>query len=299
LQLLCARETKLHPAEPAIRGLWQIFREELRCAKARLVDETSDPDEAIHEARRSLKKVRSILKLLRPGLGDRYARENSRLGDIGGRLSPFRDGAALLETFDDLHRNYADRARPEVFRAVRAGLAGLKRELEEAENLSELRRQAARDLTPGRPWPLGSNDLAAVMPGLEESWSKAKKALARVRKEACPENFHALRKRVKTHRYQLMVLADAVPAHGCEKTLRKLDQWLGDAHNLAVMAERIAKDPLHFGAEEHVHAMLRLIGKRQNRLQEKSLARAEKLYGSKPKSFISSASRGRERPERA
>ena len=44
------------------------------------------------------------------------------------------------------------------------------------------------------------------------------------------------------------------------------------------MAERISKDPLRFGAEENVQAMLGLIEQRQNALQKKSLASADKLY---------------------
>ena len=81
----------------------------------------NDRDEAIHEARKSIKKVRALLRLVSAELGGTYPRENARLRDIARRLSEFRDAFAIIETFDDLKKKYKDETRNKL-QSVRAGL---------------------------------------------------------------------------------------------------------------------------------------------------------------------------------
>ena len=66
-------------ADPA-DALRAAVREQLDDAVRRLRDDRGDdPAEAVHEARKDLKKARSLLRLARPGLpGDVYRRENAR-----------------------------------------------------------------------------------------------------------------------------------------------------------------------------------------------------------------------------
>src|SRR5437660_612910 len=60
-------------------------------------------DEAIHDARKRLKKVRAYLRLLRPVLGSRvYRRENAAIRDAAQPLTEIRDAKILVETLDKL-----------------------------------------------------------------------------------------------------------------------------------------------------------------------------------------------------
>src|ERR1041384_5148276 len=62
-----------------------------------------DPDEATHDARKRTKKLRALLRLVRPELGDDvYRRENRALRDASRRLSGVRDAWVLVEALDDL-----------------------------------------------------------------------------------------------------------------------------------------------------------------------------------------------------
>jgi CHAD domain-containing protein len=66
------------------------------------------PDEAIHEARKSLKRARAALRLLRDGMTDAaYRRENARLRDAGHLLTPLRDAKSLIDALDSLQKRYA------------------------------------------------------------------------------------------------------------------------------------------------------------------------------------------------
>src|SRR5947207_13920260 len=81
---------RLTPDESIAGGLRRIVREEVDFAVAQLRkaqlrkagSRKEDPDsraESIHEARKSIKKLRGIVRLLMPGMGDAGKRENAAL----------------------------------------------------------------------------------------------------------------------------------------------------------------------------------------------------------------------------
>jgi len=249
-------------------NLRETFREEVRAARAQLAGGTADHDTAIHEARRCIKRARSALKLVRSALGERYARENARLRRIAGGLTAFRDAAAMIETFDELGCK--------GFQSVRAGLLGMKKEVESAADVAEAMRKAAKALTPGGEWPEDAASADAIKQGFRTAWQQGKKALRRVRRDPLPENFHDLRKRVKTYRFQLRFTGVD------DKRLNALDNWLGEAHNLTVLDQRIAEKPARFGREAPVAEFLRLIRERRELLEKRALTAGRKLYGGKP-----------------
>ena len=65
-------------------GIRRTAREELESAANQLEGRAgATRDEAIHEARKSIKKVRGVLRLMRPELGETYGAESARLDFIG------------------------------------------------------------------------------------------------------------------------------------------------------------------------------------------------------------------------
>src|SRR3954453_7178467 len=82
-------------------GLRRIARERIENALAELRGETdSSPEEAIHEARKDMKKLRAVLRLARDELGDDvYRRENACFRDAARKLSGVRDADVMLATF--------------------------------------------------------------------------------------------------------------------------------------------------------------------------------------------------------
>ena len=84
---------RLKKDEPVARGLERIVKEELRSATTHLnSDEHSD--KAIHEARKSIKKVRAILALIGDEIGADH--DVKRLKRAGRLLSPLRDADAMI-----------------------------------------------------------------------------------------------------------------------------------------------------------------------------------------------------------
>jgi CHAD domain-containing protein len=284
---------RLERDESVSDGLRRVIREELKSAAELLANGMNDnPDEAIHEARKSVKKVRAVLRMAYPDPDGAPSRENASLRDIAGRLSEFRDDAAIIETFDDLKKAHKPKRAPAGFRSVRAGLVRQLRHarnddvtavLHEASgNLLESRKRmkawAARDL----------NGYDALAPGLEKTYRRGRKALTRALRVRSPENLHELRKRVKDHWYHVRLLegiwSETMGAR--EKSLKDLETWLGEDHNLVVLSERLAAEPSKYGNKRDLESVLRSSRDWQTELRQKALPLAERVYEEKPGEFI-------------
>jgi hypothetical protein len=70
-----------------------------------------------------------------------------------------------------------------------------------------------------------------------------------------------------------------------EKSLKYLETWLGDDHNLAVLRERIVSEPALYGEQKDIDLIFDLIGKYQIDLRQQSLSLAERIYEEKPSAF--------------
>ncbi|MEA2297262.1 MAG: hypothetical protein QOF77_198, partial [Solirubrobacteraceae bacterium] len=86
-------------------------REELVTARALLREGfDEDPVDAVHEARKSIKKTRALLRLVRPGLPKRvYRSENRTLRDAARLISGARDADVMVETVEKLAERHLAR----------------------------------------------------------------------------------------------------------------------------------------------------------------------------------------------
>jgi CHAD domain-containing protein len=282
---------RLERDESVIAGLKRVVREEIDSAGTQLSgNRKATRDEAIHEARKSIKKVRALLRLVGAELGGDYPRENARLRDIGRRLSEFRDAFAIIATFDDLKRKYKGETLKKL-RSVRTGLVKKRNEAGREEDVEIVLDHAAAALGKAarrvKAWPLKTNGYAAIGPGIAETYRAGRAALARAREDPRPEHYHELRKRVKDHWYHIRFLeslwTDVMSAY--EKSLKDLETWLGNDHNLAVLRERIVAESAFYGQQKDIDLTLDLIDKYQKELRDQSLSLAERIYEEKPREF--------------
>jgi CHAD domain-containing protein len=253
-------------------------------------------DEAIHEARKSIKKTRALLKLMRMELGDCFDRDNLRLREIGQQLSEIRDAAAMLELFEPMAQDHAGDLPSKVFLAVSAELhRRKKRESSPARLRTVLPRMAtalrsiAKDT---RTWPLEKNGFGALEPGLRRTLKRGRDAMKVAQQTPEPDNFHQWRKRTKEHWYHVRLLeniwTDAIKKR--ESDLKELETLLGDDHNLSVLYEKIATDPTHFGGDG-VDAFLHLVTQDQEKLRKKALSIGTSIHEEKPRAVTAKLSR--------
>jgi CHAD domain-containing protein len=284
---------RLERAESVIQGLKRIVRQEMEAAAAPLLNRKNRTgkkrDEAIHEARKGVKKTRAVLRLVRAELGDIQAQENARLQDVSHRLSTFRDALVTVETLDDLKDKYKSETR-QKFRSVRAGLMKRRNETAQQEDAAVILQGAGAALRNMAKrvggWPLKTDGYAAIGPGFEETFRAGRKALGQVRKDPRAENFHDLRKKIKDHWYHVRLLEGPLAKMSAyEKKLKDLEDWLGDDHNLVVLRETIMSDPAAYGKPKDIELVLELIEKRQKKLRKRSISLARRVYDQNPRAF--------------
>lgn len=277
---------RLKSKESIPKGIKRIVHEEIASALGSLNGEASAAHGGpIHEARKSVKKIRGVLRLAQPELGRRYRSENLRLRDAARKLTDFRDAEALVEVFDSLTdgRGSFDSVRKALVRRKEQMLRGVKM-TEVFGGISDGLRAADKRV---EEWPLRKKGFAALVPGLEKTFRRGRRALAAVRKRPRPECFHAWRKRVKDHWYHTRLLESLWPdpMRARERSLKDLEGWLGDDHNLVLLRKEIAAQPEKYGGKREIDRLLARIDRRQKELRENALSLGGRLYGEKPRQF--------------
>ena len=285
------------------RNVRRIARKEVESAADLLrTARPNERDHAIHEARKSVKKVRALLRLVARPLGKTYRAENQHFRDIGRQLSHLRDAAALLEMFDDhfAQRNGdrpANSPQTAAIRSVRRTLALDKRAIASSPDTQTLIEQVASALSASvarvSDWPLPGEGFEALTPGLRKTYLRGRRAFAEALKNPSVLTYHNFRKRVKDHWYHVRLLADLSPETMQARAgqLKKLENDLGDDHNFAVLRARIEDQPQHYGGRKSVAHFLSLMDIQQQRLQSEAVTLAPQIYGHKPKLLVAEMAR--------
>ncbi len=285
----------------------------------------------MHEARKALKRLRALLRLLEDELGERaYEHESAVVRDAGKQLAGARDAEVLLRTLDDLLERQPKLTQREGGRRLRARL---RRERDGAADralaagasaggdgaLAELLALRMRIAA----WRLDDGeDLDALAPALARIYGQGRKRMRRAARAPArtrARKLHEWRKRAKDLRYVAEMLdraaADA-PARGkrAKRARRQakfvgniarraddLGELLGEEHDLAVLAERVraaanaADATLGRGSRK---ALLKAIERRRRRLRKRALREGAKLYDRKPKRFVRKMRRATTPPAR-
>lgn len=279
---------RLKRGEPVPEGIRRIVQEEIDWASEQL-SSGKKRDEAVHESRKSLKKIRGALRLVEPELGRVYRTENGRMRDLGRRLSEIRDATAILEVFDGLLEKYKGALQRDAFLSIRRGLETRKRETEQALHIDKVVERALTTLRSlgkrAKNWPLKNDGFQAIAPGLENRYRRGRSSMGIARNDATPENYHEWRKRVKDHWYHVRLLeslwTDVMQAH--ESSLKNLETWLGDDHNLVVLRSKLEENPGQYGEEKDVQLFLALADQHQRELRQNAMSLGQRVYEQKPR----------------
>ena len=74
----------------------------------------------MHEARKHLKKVRALIRLLRPATGEAfYKDENAAMRQAAERMSSIRDSHVRVQTIEKLTAKSGKRRTPAAFARIR------------------------------------------------------------------------------------------------------------------------------------------------------------------------------------
>ena len=271
-------------------GIKRIVLKQLDEALDNLKPTVRNKDEAIHDARVSIKKIRAVLRLIRDSLGKKiYEEEDTAYRDAARTLSSVRDSAALLETLGKLTEHFSDQLSREAFTSVltplrqskRRRLQDRKKAMKDTANALRQARKRVRD------WPeIGHHRSLTV--GLKRVFKRGRANFAAAYVQPSIETFHEWRKQVKHLLYQTRMLRPLWETMMKAMTveLKTLGEYLSDDHDLAILREKVSEQLEQSENRTEIEALVALIDQRRNELQLSAKVLGERIYAEKPRAFV-------------
>ncbi len=268
--------------ELAQKGLRRIASEQIRRAESSLMSGANGA--GVHETRKCLKRIRALLRLMRPGMTPEcFAEENARYRDIGRVLSGTRDKQILRETVLKLQTE-----QPEPHPALITLLGIVIEDNEKSPAISvdvtlalhslETAAKAARLLK------LKPAEFTTVTAGLEACYRKARKSFASAYADPTDEAIHEWRKTIQQHWRHMQLLSRAWPAYIDVRieAARTLSQMLGDDHDLSILATFVKSLPENRLSAQAATDVVTLARARQAELRAAAAPRGRQLLAQSP-----------------
>ncbi len=236
---------RLKLKEPIGRAVKRIGREQIERATTAL--QASDAVDGIHQTRKAIKRLRALLRLIRPGIEKaQYKQLNTILGDAGRKLSATRDRDVLARTIAGLMEAGEVPTRAARTAADTLIASGSHAHVADADAA----RQAARALLveAGEAWlelkpdPDGFEVIAA---GLERGMTELAAAYSDGTRDD-DEAIHDLRKCVQRHWRHMQLLEAAWPGYFSARAeeAEALSDLLGRSQDLTLLVHCLeAADP--------------------------------------------------------
>jgi CHAD domain-containing protein len=218
-------------------------------------------DADVHEARKDLKKLRSLLRLCRDGMPAEERRAiNATLREIGTRLAGAREADVAVATLRALG---ADPALERRFARTSPGI--------DPDVVAALAEQRAAVSA----WPLDGVDRRVLATGAGIAYARGRQRFRSGDSDV--EGLHEWRKRVKDLWYHARLLEEAWPTVLSELAhdAHALSELLGDDHDLGVLAEQIQDD---------VELVIRC-HRRRAELEDMAFALGARVYVDAPTAF--------------
>jgi len=281
---------RLRPHESVSDGLQRLVEKELRSVRTEL-GKKAPTDDAIHEARKSIKKVRALFRLVHAEGGRGLRGSRRRLRKVNRLLSRLRDAAAQVEILDALREKFPETFDVKTFSRVRRLLRRGKLDQEKAVRVKRWTRvvKASRELERiARRWKLNHRQFDVLAPGIRDEYKRGRDMMRAASEREGAKDFHAWRKRLKNLWYDLRLVEEYDPeAARLTALLKATETWLGNDHNVALLCARIKKVASRGDRERVRNAGTRY----QHVLRAKALKAGSCLYSATPRATVGLAAR--------
>jgi CHAD domain-containing protein len=282
---------QVKPDESIAKGLRRLARRELAAASRQIRKADPADSAAVHEARKSIKKVRALIGVMDNDGAHGVSAGEKHLRQANRTLSALRDATAMIEIFDKIVGAHRTLLPPAVIAAVKRQLESHKLEVErdaKGRPWRDVRRQVQRtERRAGRWRPPSHAEFGALSPGLRATHRRGRKAMQRALRSEEADHFHEWRKQIKTLRYGLRLIEDR--GRGIQRDAEALDRaqtLLGDEHNVEILCEHLS-DMTALGRHASDLERFRDAASRyQSTLRRRALRAARRIYAPGSKAYV-------------
>jgi CHAD domain-containing protein len=249
---------------------------------------TTDGAEDLHFVRVTIKRLRAILRLIRPVIKKRaFDRENVRLRTAARRLSIARDADVARKTLATLA--FAKQSEKD---AGAVALAGFRKNGPPEADISKTMKVTALNLEKTRRnlhrLQISRDEWKAIEPGVREVYRQCRKRMKRAVGHDDDDAYHKWRIRIKSLYYELQMLQSVWPARLTEMVpgLNKLQDQIGADHDLVVLKGSLDRNPGRFGGSESVERVLRSVNDKRRKLRRMADPLGKAIFGQTSRSFV-------------
>lgn len=225
-----------HSVEEQLRT---IARDQIdEALKALSVSGMTRPD-AVHEVRKNCKKLRGLIRLVRPSF-PAFSGEERTFRKAAHLFADLRDAKVMHDTGNLLTQASKRQDERAALLAVRRALASHETELSvhadwkrRSKRVQQLLKRARKR---SREWTLKDQGWEALKGGLALTYGRAREAMIKARKEPSGPNIHEWRKQAKYHEYHTGLLRQLNPRllRPRAALLHELSEELGKHHDIHV-----------------------------------------------------------------
>lgn len=240
----------LDATEPVDLGVRRIASEQIERALDELSRDKLGPHEKAFAVRKRCKKVRGLIRLVRPAFAG-YAEENAAFRDAARGLAGLRDATAMLDTFDELVSSDINPAR---FAPIRSELVRRSKEAAKAdvqEALDAFQHAMEQALERSRHWEIKKEGFEVVRAGLGKTYARAQIDMQTAYDMRSAEAFHEWRKQIKYDRYHTRLLRDAweLAADDRYELAKSVSDLLGSDHDLSELGAFLGSQEVELSTE--------------------------------------------------
>ncbi len=284
---------QLERGERISDSIKRIMTEQADYAVALLTDDSADPGKAVHEARKSFKRARAVVRLVRDDIGETAYRDaNITFRDAGRKLAGVRDSAVMLQTLDKVDTQFKSQLRKNTFKRVREQLTAYHESVSEATfNGADAAAEVVEllDGAKGRigTWDFEHRGFKAITSGLSTVYQTGQRRMSAAYRAGEPEDFHEWRKYTKYLWHHMDVLSPVWPGviDATGHTLHEISDLLGDANDLETLRHAVT-ETLDLPADgEDVLLLCTLLDNWREALHVQARPSAMRVYHEDPAAF--------------
>lgn len=298
-------EFHLIPGETLSGGLRRMCLEQFETS----LDGISSPEDlnaSIHELRKSNKRVRALLRMVRPVVGEKvYRAENEVLAKASRLVGPVRDGKVLIDAVTRLRGRYGHLLAPGIFGGIEERLRNrqhrmMARVIEDPEVMGQVSALIYRARSRYAAWPTDASDprigpriipnsFRSIGGGISQTYERGRKAMNLAYDRRNPEQFHEWRKQVKYLRHQMQIVSPVWPEviGGLASSLEQLGDVLGDEHDQSELIRITAALPELAPDPDERNLLVALSNQRRRELEAAAGVMGGRIYAEGAAQFTS------------
>lgn len=283
---------RIRPDGPLDDEVHTVAAQQLGKVIVALTDRPQGLHAAVHQARKHVKRVRALYRLIARRVPEFQRQENDRLREMARTLSGVRDATALIEASRYLHDTATSKDEAKalarvtnVFTIRRDRLSKAETDLEDKAKAAIATCHDALEALKAASFESGRRETARLF---QRSWHrtgrKAKAALSACHAEAHADQFHDLRKRCQDCWMHHALLRDIWPTamHAKQLEAKALVDMLGRYLDLSMLSEVADREPHLFDDSDDRARLLEAIISRQQTARQEALAKARWVFADEP-----------------